>query len=384
MVARSLWSALPLLLLATSALADENDFSFYPRRSQSCLYNSANTAKCTSGTAVSLNECLCYNHNGFVTNAAACVGRKAYSEVYYVYRTMIRACNESGTPLSVSRDDFQAAAEAGMDGEDPTTAPPSKTTSKTVETQPPTSTKQPASSKAPPKAQTAASAPESTTGYQVPSNAAATESGSETKETSKTKDSEKATSTSGSGSGVTGHPAPAPDPTGDINSEGSKKHAGLSSGAILGIGIGIAGVAAIGVGGLIVFFLRRRRRRNEEQGHIISRNSPSPHQSAPGGRRGPIPMPKTEVPVPKTEVMVENKPPAWFGNLRPHPSPSQGRRPTPAPNKSWLTSTPVDHNTVYPVQPFVAELPSTPPGVFEMDGRPVARTHQRTPSYRYR
>lgn len=128
---------LTLLLLLTPTLAFDNDFSFYPQNAQSCLYDAAKTSKCGGDTAAENNKCLCTNGGNFVTNTAKCLGAEDPGDVQSVYSLMLTACNESDTPLTVSKSDFQKAAKEGGESATTTSGGPTNTatsTSKPTET----------------------------------------------------------------------------------------------------------------------------------------------------------------------------------------------------------------------------------------------------------
>ncbi|POR34002.1 Uncharacterized protein TPAR_05791, partial [Tolypocladium paradoxum] len=101
---------LVLLILATSCLAFQSDFSFYPPNAQPCLNQASNAANCQGSSAAEVNTCLCSNQGGFITNTAKCLGQQDKADVQKVYTTMLQACTDSQTPMSVSQSDFLAAA----------------------------------------------------------------------------------------------------------------------------------------------------------------------------------------------------------------------------------------------------------------------------------
>ncbi|KAI3333432.1 hypothetical protein F4824DRAFT_251387 [Ustulina deusta] len=114
-----------LLLQTGSSVAIDNDFSAYPEGAQSCLYDSADKADCTSGlTGADLNNCLCKNKNNFVYNTAVCVAKKSPSDIDAVYKTLSSNCAGTGVTLAVSEEAFLAAAAAATQ----TTSTPSPTT----------------------------------------------------------------------------------------------------------------------------------------------------------------------------------------------------------------------------------------------------------------
>lgn len=102
---------LSLLFLLPSALAFVSDFSFYPTNAQPCLNSASSTSKCTGSDAQSLNNCLCSNGGNFITNSAQCLGKSDKADVKAVYNTMADACATSGTPMTVSQQDFFDAAD---------------------------------------------------------------------------------------------------------------------------------------------------------------------------------------------------------------------------------------------------------------------------------
>lgn len=212
MAPQSLWSTLPLFLLLAPALAIENNFDFYPANSQDCLYESANNAGCTSGTLSKLNTCLCGNNNDFVINTAKCLGKKDSADVGEVYTRMSDACQNSNTPLSVTKKEFQDAANEAENGSSSTDA-----------------------------------------------------AASTTETASATKQSDVVTTTTG-GKTVTVVPTQTSDSKDDSNSTG------LSTGVTIGIGVGAAAIGAAAVSAVVFFLLRRRRRKGEES-HPMLPNS---------------------------------------------------------------------------------------------------------------
>lgn len=214
-------AAAPLLLLASPALALQSDFSFYPQNAQPCLNQASDAADCQGSSAAELNTCLCSNRGGFVTNTARCLGQSDEADVLKVYTTMLQACTDSHTPLSVSQSDFLAAAANGGTASTTTTTTASSTASSTA---------------------TSATA--------------------------------KVTTTTG-GVTVTVTPTPTPTETGAADRDSDKQAGGgLSTGATIGLAVGasIAGLAALAA--LALFLVRRRQRRTQEEAHPML----SPHE----------------------------------------------------------------------------------------------------------
>ncbi|CAM1505866.1 Fc.00g115030.m01.CDS01 [Cosmosporella sp. VM-42] len=275
MASRWLLSSLPLFALLAPSLAVENDFSFYPKDAQSCLYDSADAAKCNGGTISALNTCLCGNNNDFITNTAKCLGQKDPNDVDNVYSTMSKACSNSNTPIAVSEDDFKTSAKEGAS----TTTASSKT---------------------------------------------ATATGT-------------ITTTSG-GATVT----VTPTQTGDSNSDG-----GLSTGAIIGVGVGGAAVGIVAIAGIIFFILRRRKRGGEES-----------HPMLPQYQAGPTTFPPTDPSPNLGQQYHDNDAKAAWAQ-------------SPDPNKRWSDQTAYTSQTAYTggyTQAPATELPPQPGAVFEMDG----------------
>ncbi|KAI0486631.1 hypothetical protein F4859DRAFT_308522 [Xylaria cf. heliscus] len=126
-----------LLLQTGCSSAITNDFSAYPEDSQSCLYDSADDAGCSSAdSGAELNQCLCKNRNNFVYNTATCVAKKSPSDVNAVYETLSSNCAGTGVTLSVSKQAFLAAAAAATE----TTSVPTSTATNTASSTSSTST----------------------------------------------------------------------------------------------------------------------------------------------------------------------------------------------------------------------------------------------------
>ncbi|KAI0460693.1 hypothetical protein F5B21DRAFT_18423 [Xylaria acuta] len=126
-----------LLLQTGYSLAVDNDFSAYPEGSQSCLYDSADEAGCSSAdSGAELNQCLCKNRNNFVYNTASCVAKNSPSDVDAVYETLSSNCAGTGVTLSVPKPAFLAAAAAATQ----TTSIPTSTPTNTDSSASPTPT----------------------------------------------------------------------------------------------------------------------------------------------------------------------------------------------------------------------------------------------------
>ncbi|KAJ6438894.1 hypothetical protein O9K51_08296 [Purpureocillium lavendulum] len=202
MVRIRLRAAVLPLLVASSAAAFDPDFSFYPKNAQSCLNKAASSSKCSGATSKELNTCFCSNNGNFITSTAKCLGSSDKADVQKVYSTMLQACTDSNTPMSVSQSDFIKAAN----GDDT-----SMTTTITTMPTTPTATRA-------------------------------------------------ITTTTKGGQTVT----ITPTSTGDGGNNGGGGD-GLSNGATIGIAVGasLAGVAVLG--GIGVWLLRRRRRGSAEE-----------------------------------------------------------------------------------------------------------------------
>ncbi|KAJ4258787.1 hypothetical protein NW762_007874 [Fusarium torreyae] len=105
-----------ILLLLTPTLALENDFYLYPKGAQSCLSKNADDASCTGKDAKEMNYCLCglgSYKNDFILGSARCIGDKSPNDVDETYDTMKTSCDESSTPMKVTKKQFQDAAHEG-------------------------------------------------------------------------------------------------------------------------------------------------------------------------------------------------------------------------------------------------------------------------------
>ncbi|KAK3306787.1 uncharacterized protein B0T15DRAFT_152688 [Chaetomium strumarium] len=199
-----------LILVSASRAQDTIDFGFYPKGAQECMYKAADDSKCQSKTVAATNSCLCRNGGNFITNAAACIGQSSAGDLETVYKTMRDACGNSDTPISITEDEFMAAANA---------------VTSTTSTAGPTTT-------------STSSQSSTTTG----TNASTTSNAS----------TGTATSTA----------APA-----DGQKEGEEEEGGggLKTGVMAGIIVG--GVGAAVLLGALAFFLFRRRRKLGEESH---------------------------------------------------------------------------------------------------------------------
>ena len=224
------WLPLALLLPSFTLANDLNNFDFYPKNAQQCLYDAANTANCNGTTVAELNSCQCGNDGDFITNAAKCIGQKDPDDVDDVYTTMNKACGDSGTDMAVNEADFKSAASSG------------------------------------------ASATATATG-----TASATGTSYAAKTTSASKTGMYTTTTKG-GHTVTVTPTQSADNDDDDG--------GISTGATIGIAVGAVAIGAIAVAGIVLFIVRRRRRTGEESHPML------PPSSAP--LYGPTTFPPTD------------------------------------------------------------------------------------------
>lgn len=311
MAPRSLRSSLlPLLLLAPSlSLAASNDFSFYPKNAQSCLYKAADSAACTGDTNAALNECLCSNTSGFVTDTAKCLGSEDPDDVDQVYTDMSGACSNSNTPIGVTEAEFKAAAAQGASS----SADASSTTASATE-----------------------SATQSTTD-------AATTTASESKYVTTTSGGKTVT--------VIASQTSTNDKNKDKNTDDKKS--GLSTPVTIGIGVGGAVLGAAIVGAIAFFLLRRRRKGGEESHPMLPTDQQQLHpqggppQYAPG-------------------MGYSDNKPAWTpGGYTPSPVPSQdpGQKNWNAPTQYPAAGYPAAGAPGLPLQQGVA-----PGHVFEMEG----------------
>ncbi|TGJ81438.1 hypothetical protein E0Z10_g7317 [Xylaria hypoxylon] len=229
-----------LLLQTGSSLAVDNDFSSYPEGAQSCLYDSADAAGCSSGSSgAELNQCLCKNRNNFVYNTASCVAKKSPSDLNAVYETLSSNCAGTGVTLSVSKNAFLAAAVAAT---------------QTTSTLDPTSTLSPTSTLNP----TSTPGPTSTLSPTLTSSASSTTTSTQTTSSS-------------------------------TNSPGQvSADSGLSTGTKIGIGVGL-GFGAIVVA-LAAWFIWAYQRRRHSANSIDSNDRPRGGDGSSYGSAGAFAM----------------------------------------------------------------------------------------------
>ncbi|KAJ9143464.1 hypothetical protein NKR23_g6620 [Pleurostoma richardsiae] len=241
--------AISALVLSPSALAAfQNDFSGYPAAAQQCLYDAADASGCSGDTVTEMNSCLCGNTGGFVVDSAACVGASDEGDVESVYETMMTHCDDSGTPLSVDKASFLAAAASAASTASTAAATKTKTTSETQTTSTTTQTTHTSTG-------TTSSASTATTTSSVSGHTATT------------------TSTSGQASqtGTAGE------------DDNNKEDEGLSRGATIAI-VAVSAVAGTAVVAAAIFFaFRYRRRKNQGPGDEFH---PMLSQSQPYGGGG--------------------------------------------------------------------------------------------------
>ncbi|KAH8900262.1 hypothetical protein GQ53DRAFT_758356 [Thozetella sp. PMI_491] len=204
-----------LLLASLSRAAVQNDFSLYPKGSQTCLTQASSSSGCSGDTVAAMNSCLCSNGGNFVTNTAKCLGTSDVGDVLAVYDTMSSSCTNSKTPLNVEKAVFFSAAGLSSVTTSAKTTSSSKTTTATATTTPPSGTG------------TASTSPSATDGAQSSD-----------------------TTTPG---GTTG---------GD--SSGSGSLSGKAKAGIIAASVS-SGLALLGVS--LFFFIRYRKKRDSEESH---------------------------------------------------------------------------------------------------------------------
>ncbi|KAF5024866.1 hypothetical protein F66182_3105 [Fusarium sp. NRRL 66182] len=234
-----------LLLITPSLAADdaENNFYFYPKGAIPCLEKASDDASCTGATNKELNYCLCglgSYKNDFILGSARCIGEEAPKDVDETYETMKKACEDSGTPMKVTKEEFDEASHEGQ----VTTTTLDATTSTTTSTA------------------TGASATTATT-----------------------------TTTSGE---VTATDAPSTSET------STPEDAGLSTAGTAGVAVGAAVGGAAIVGLFVWFFLQRRKKKTEESHPMLPNyEDRSPLTSSAEAKHGwPSPHPSSVWPSP--------------------------------------------------------------------------------------
>ncbi|KAH6649130.1 hypothetical protein BKA67DRAFT_381863 [Truncatella angustata] len=217
-----------LLLLTTTPApthAFENDFSAYPAGSQSCMSSSADASGCTGDTGQEMNSCLCTNGGNFIYNVASCVSKESPSDLKTVYATLQNNCDGTGVIITVGEAAFLAQASAATETQATATATPTTTT-------------------------TSQTATATTTGMTT------------------------TTTTTGTGGPITTTTTGA---TSSPTSTGAAGSAGLSTGAKIGIGAGIAigGILCL-LGAVFIWVYNRRRRPAPGGAYTQTGGSPLP------------------------------------------------------------------------------------------------------------
>jgi hypothetical protein len=116
--------AVPLALLLNQASADAVvDWHWYPSASQGCLQSAQNTVQCPSGDVPSFNGCVCRNGNGFLQNAAQCLGASDSGDLNTVFNVLVSNCGQSQTPVEISLSTWMSWASASTP-QPPNTTPP--------------------------------------------------------------------------------------------------------------------------------------------------------------------------------------------------------------------------------------------------------------------
>ncbi|KAL2019280.1 hypothetical protein VTK56DRAFT_9824 [Thermocarpiscus australiensis] len=215
---RAFPTALVTLVLVAASQAVTNDFSFYPKGAQDCLYEAADAARCDASTVAATNSCLCRNGGNFIINTASCLGRSYSGDLRAVYQTMKEACANSETPITITEADFVETANAAASS----------------------------------------------------TSSAATSSATGATSTAST-DGTTTTSTSIGAATTTTTTPTSSSPVDDEQREGG--NTGLSTAAMAGIitGGSVAGIALIA--GLAYFFFRRGKKAGEESHPMLPRHS---------------------------------------------------------------------------------------------------------------
>jgi hypothetical protein len=103
---------LPSFLLLT--LATAQGFSGYPSAALSCLQAAnANSGCNTESTDTLFNQCVCSNTGGSITNFTICLTQTDPADIESSYNTYAENCASTGTPMSMSLQDFIATGKQG-------------------------------------------------------------------------------------------------------------------------------------------------------------------------------------------------------------------------------------------------------------------------------
>ncbi|KAI0015628.1 hypothetical protein F4780DRAFT_64263 [Xylariomycetidae sp. FL0641] len=226
-----------LLLGARYVQGDiSNDFSPYPEDAQSCLYSAADASGCSGDSGAELNSCLCTNETDFVSMSAYCIGQDADYTLGDVYSLMSTRCAGTGTPLTVSEDEWYEYADVS----ETLLSSTALVTPTTTPTSTPTTTEDPSTTSDSTTNLPTTSAPTQTT-TSDPTSTEDPDTGAPSSSTTRNQ----TTST------PTPNPTPTPTPTPDP---------GLTTGAKIGVGVGGAfGAIALGLAAWFIWAYARRK-----------------------------------------------------------------------------------------------------------------------------
>jgi hypothetical protein len=97
-----------------------NDFSNYPEASISCLTIEAEESGCDAYTTTTEanNACLCSNVGNWITNSARCIAASNPNDpsnilLTNVWNVMVSNCGSTNTPVTLTWEQFLAAAQSG-------------------------------------------------------------------------------------------------------------------------------------------------------------------------------------------------------------------------------------------------------------------------------
>jgi hypothetical protein len=358
--------AIQLALLLSRASADiVVDWHYYPAASQTCLNNAQNAVKCPSGDVPSFNGCVCRNGNGFLQNAAQCLGSSDSGDLNGVYSVLVTNCGNSQTPVSISLSQWLAWAGSNTPTPPPvvvttpppvvvttpppvvvTTPPVVVVTAPPVVVTPPTKvlTQQATVVTQPPVVVTQSAAVVTQQGSVVTQQATVFTQPGTTLTQSATVITQlgtavtQSTSTHVSGTGGTGGgsvsaSSQTPSPVGKSK---------LGTGAIIGLGVGIPGCAA--VIGLLALVLLRGRRDKDDYGRRVEGALPRDGSHGASAATGvvehykdrPESIPSTVSPIPdggyspgQGDVRYSIPPPAFIPPAHMGPVTHPGQQPYP-------------------------------------------------------
>jgi hypothetical protein len=99
-------AAAALLLLPTLVAGRfDNDFSNYPPKAEKCMDEADKNSGCNGNTVPEMNQCLCGDGGGFLTNTAKCIGEETSQDLQVLqttFKVLQVNCDNSNTSMAIN------------------------------------------------------------------------------------------------------------------------------------------------------------------------------------------------------------------------------------------------------------------------------------------